>query len=68
MEKFGITEIDPAGERFNPDYHQAMTIQQNDELEPNTVVTVMQKGYMLNDRLLRPAMVVVSKPSEQSSA
>lgn len=62
MEKFGIRQIDPQGERFDPDRHQAMSMQPNAELEPNTVMAVMQKGYLLNDRLLRPAMVVVSKP------
>lgn len=61
MEKFGIQQIDPQGERFDPDRHQAMSMQPNAEMEPNTVMTVMQKGYLLNDRLLRPAMVVVSK-------
>jgi molecular chaperone GrpE len=61
MEKFGIQQIDPQGDRFDPDCHQAMSMQPNAELEPNTVMTVMQKGYLLNDRLLRPAMVVVSK-------
>jgi molecular chaperone GrpE len=66
MEKFGIRQIDPQGERFDPDRHQAMSIQPNAELEPSTVMTVMQKGYLLNDRLLRPAMVVVSKaPSDE---
>ncbi|WP_018234071.1 nucleotide exchange factor GrpE [Thioalkalivibrio thiocyanodenitrificans] len=61
MEKFGVEPVDPQGERFDPDRHQAMSMQENAELEPNTVMTVMQKGYLLNDRLLRPAMVIVSK-------
>jgi molecular chaperone GrpE len=61
MEKFGIEPVDPGGERFDPDRHQAMSMQDNAELEPNTIMTVMQKGYLLNDRLLRPAMVIVSK-------
>jgi molecular chaperone GrpE len=61
MEKFNIEEVDPQGEPFNPELHQAMTIQQSSELEPNTIATVMQKGYTLNGRLLRPAMVIVSK-------
>lgn len=63
LEKHGITEINPQGERFNPDLHQAVSVQENAELDPNTVTIVMQKGYVLNDRLLRPAMVVVSKAS-----
>jgi molecular chaperone GrpE len=58
--KFGITEIDPQFERFNPEFHQAMSMQERTDVEPNTVVTVVQKGYLLNDRLLRPAMVIVS--------
>jgi molecular chaperone GrpE len=58
--KFGITEINPQLERFNPDFHQAMSMQERTDVEPNTVVTVVQKGYLLNDRLLRPAMVIVS--------
>ncbi|MBI5460727.1 MAG: nucleotide exchange factor GrpE [Gammaproteobacteria bacterium] len=61
LEKFGITEVNPQGERFNPQFHEAMSIQPRADLEPNTVVAVMQKGYLLNDRLIRPAMVIVSK-------
>ena len=61
FEKHGLEVIDPEGEPFNPDHHQAMSMQENAELEPNTVMTVMQKGYLLNDRLIRPAMVIVSK-------
>ena len=66
MGKFGITEVNPQLERFNPDFHQAMSMQQRADVEPNTVVTVVQKGYLLNDRLLRPAMVIVSHPPEKS--
>ncbi|MFN2309154.1 MAG: nucleotide exchange factor GrpE [Gammaproteobacteria bacterium] len=61
MEKFGIAELDPQGERFNPQLHEAMSTQPRADVEPNTVVTVVQKGYLLNDRLIRPAMVIVSK-------
>lgn len=61
MNKFGITEVDPQGQPFNPEQHQAMTMQPSEEYSPNTVMAVMQKGYLLNERLLRPAMVVVSK-------
>ena len=60
MEKFGVSEVDPKGEKFNPERHQAMAMQQSDTAEPNTVMTVYQKGYLLNDRLIRPAMVVVA--------
>ncbi len=61
MEKFHIEEIDPAGEKFNPDLHQAMSMQEVEGYESNTVISVMQKGYRLGDRLLRPALVMVAK-------
>jgi molecular chaperone GrpE len=61
MDKFAITEISPQDEAFNPDYHQAMSMQEREDVEPNTVITVVQKGYLLHDRLIRPAMVIVSK-------
>jgi molecular chaperone GrpE len=61
MERHGITPVDPQGETFNPELHQAMTAQESAECAPNTVLQVLQKGYRLHDRLLRPAMVVVSK-------
>lgn len=59
--KHGVETVNPEGEKFDPQHHQAMSIQDSDEHDPNTVMTVMQKGYKLNDRLVRPAMVVVSK-------
>ena len=59
--KFGLKEINPEGETFNPEMHQAMSIQESPEHEPNTVMFVMQKGYELNGRVIRPAMVMVSK-------
>ncbi|MEK6749826.1 MAG: nucleotide exchange factor GrpE [Pseudomonadota bacterium] len=61
MEKFGVVEIVPVGEKFNSDRHLAMSSQETDECAPNTVLNVIQKGYLLSDRLIRPAMVVVSK-------
>jgi len=64
LEKFNIVEINPVGESFDPNHHQAMTMQSSNEYEPNTVIAVMQKGYLLNDRLLRPAMVIVSKVAD----
>ncbi len=67
LQKFAIAEIDPAGEAFDPNFHQAMTMQESAEHEPNTVISVMQKGYTLHDRLLRPAMVIVVKPPEQTT-
>ena len=66
LEKFGVSEVDPKGEKFNPERHQAMAVQETPKAEPNTVLTVYQKGYLLNDRLIRPAMVVVSSaPAEK---
>lgn len=61
MEKFGIEALNPMGDSFDPALHQAMTLQESADHKPNTVMAVMQKGYLLNDRLIRPAMVVVSK-------
>ena len=60
-EKFNIRQMDPVGEPFDPQLHQAMSMVENPDVEPNTVVTVVQKGYTLNDRVIRPAMVMVSK-------
>ena len=65
--KFNIVAIDPMGQPFNPEQHQAMLMQEVEGAEPNTVVNVFQKGYMLNGRLLRPAMVVVAKAAEKPS-
>jgi len=61
LQKVGISPVDPQGEAFNPEFHQAMSMQETADAEPNTVIAVMQKGYLLNERLVRPAMVVVSK-------
>lgn len=61
VEKFGVKAVDPQGEAFNPEHHQAIGMQPSEEFDSNTVMTVMQKGYMLNDRLLRPAMVMVAQ-------
>ncbi|ALM91118.1 nucleotide exchange factor GrpE [Alteromonas stellipolaris] len=61
IEKFGLSLIDPQGEIFNPDLHQAMSMQESADHAPNTVMAVMQKGYQINGRLLRPAMVMVSR-------
>ena len=61
LKKFNVEQIDPHGEPFNPELHSAMTAIPNPEMEPNTVMEVFQKGYTLNSRLIRPAMVVVSK-------
>ncbi|MGM0984849.1 MAG: nucleotide exchange factor GrpE [Pseudomonadota bacterium] len=61
LAKFGVEVVDPHGEPFDPQYHEAMAMVPNPEMEPNTVMEVMQKGYLLNGRLVRPAMVVVSQ-------
>jgi molecular chaperone GrpE len=60
LKKFKVEAIDPHGEPFDPELHQAMSMVPNPDVEPNTVLTVFQKGYTLNGRLVRPAMVVVS--------
>lgn len=61
MKKFNLEEIDPQGEPFDPEMHQAMSMLESADVVPNTVINVFQKGYRLNGRLIRPAMVVVSK-------
>ena len=61
MDKFGVEQIDPDGSPFDPEEHQAMGMQPRDDVAPNTVVAVVQKGYKLNGRLVRPAMVMVSQ-------
>jgi molecular chaperone GrpE len=61
FKKFSIEQIDPLGEPFNPQLHQAVVMHEAPDAEPNTVISVMQKGYTLHGRVLRPAMVVVSK-------
>lgn len=64
--RFNVVAINPEGEPFDPQFHQAMSMVENPNVEPNTVTVVMQKGYTLNDRLLRPAMVMVSRPATSS--
>ncbi len=61
MEKFNVVQVNPEGEPFDPELHQAMSTQPRDDVPPNTVVAVVQKGYTLNGRLVRPAMVMVSQ-------
>jgi len=61
LDKSGVKQINPIGETFNPEFHQAMTMIEVPGAEPNSVIDCMQKGYELNGRLLRPAMVVVAK-------
>ncbi len=64
FEKFSLEEVDPLGEAFDPNLHEAMTMQESTEHEPNSVLTVVQKGYTLHGRLIRPAMVIVAKAAE----
>ena len=61
LAKYGVETVDPQGEPFNPETAQAMSMVEQPDVEPNSVVAVMQRGYLLNGRLLRPAMVMVSK-------
>ncbi len=61
MEKFNVEQVNPEGQPFNPEHHQAMSMVPAEGVEPNTVVAVVQKGYLLNGRLMRPAMVMVAK-------
>ena len=61
LEKHGLKQIDPLGEAFDPEQHQAISMIEDKDAESNTVINVMQKGFSLNDRLIRPAMVVVAK-------
>ena len=64
LAKFNLEQMNPEGEPFDPKLHQAVSMVENNEVEPNTVLSVMQRGYILSGRLIRPAMVVVSKASE----
>ena len=61
LEKFGVKIIDPQGEKFNPELHEAVSMQEIEDSESGIIIAVMQKGYLLNDRLIRPAMVIVAK-------
>ena len=61
LERHGVEQIDPLGEKFDPEFHEAVTLQPSDEHEPDTVTTVIQKGYRLHQRLIRPATVIVAQ-------
>ncbi len=61
MERFDITVVDPAGEPFDPEFHEAISVMPSENVEPGSVLTVVQKGYSLNGRLLRPALVIVAE-------
>ncbi len=61
LEKFGVKEINPLNEIFNPAFHEVMMAQENNQVAPNTILTVMQKGYQLHERVIRPARVMIAK-------
>ena len=61
FDKFNVAEVEPTGQKFDPHRHQAISTAESDA-EPNTVVQTLQKGYLLHDRVIRPALVIVSKP------
>ncbi|MCK8515783.1 nucleotide exchange factor GrpE [Methylonatrum kenyense] len=65
LERFDIKLVDPVGEKFDPELHEAMAMQPSREHAPNTVIQVVQKGYALHDRLLRPAMVIVARAADE---
>ena len=68
LERFGVTEVDPAGEPFDPEMHEAMSMMPAENVEPGSVAQVIQKGYALNGRLLRPARVIVAAEPPQTGA
>jgi len=68
LERHGVTKLNPEGEKFDPNFHQAIFEVPNPELPANTVVQVMQAGYAIGDRVLRPAMVGVSKGGPKVAA
>ena len=67
LDKLGVSELDPVGQPFDPDFHQAMTVEESTEAAPGTILKVMQKGFLLNDRLVRPALVIVAKGAGDST-
>lgn len=68
LERFGVTEVDPEGEPFDPELHEAMSMMPSEKVEPGSVAQVVQKGYSLNGRLLRPAMVIVAAETPPADA
>lgn len=66
FDKHSLNVVNPMGENFNPDLHEAMSMQEDATAKPGTVITVLQKGYQLHDRLLRPALVVVAKAPQNA--
>ncbi|MCZ6560104.1 MAG: nucleotide exchange factor GrpE, partial [Gammaproteobacteria bacterium] len=68
MDRFSISELDPLGEAFDPEFHEAMTTQPSEEYKPGQVMEVIQKGYCIHDRLLRPARVIIAAEAEKPDA
>ena len=68
MEKFGVREVNPQGAKFDHNLHEAMAMAPTDQAEPNTVIQVVQKGYLLNERLIRPAKVIVAQAAPKPAA
>ena len=68
LERYGVAALDPEGEPFDPEFHEAMSMMPSDTVEPGSVLNVIQKGYALNGRLLRPAMVIVAAESSDEDA
>ena len=68
LERFSISELDPLGEEFDPELHEAMTTQPSEEYQPGQVMAVIQKGYRIHDRLLRPARVIIATEAENQEA
>jgi molecular chaperone GrpE len=68
FEKSGVSVVDPVGQPFNPEFHEAMATQPSGEAAPGTVLAVVQKGYLLNGRLLRPARVLVARNPDPAAS
>ena len=66
LSRFGCTVLETIGKTFDPNFHEAVSQEESSKVEPNTVLKELQKGYMLKERLLRPAMVIVSKPASEA--
>ncbi|XBC38397.1 MAG: nucleotide exchange factor GrpE [Buchnera aphidicola (Floraphis meitanensis)] len=66
LKQFGLEPIDDSNILFDPNIHQAITMKHSNDIKENYVISIMQKGYLLNGRLLRPAMVIVSKPNDKT--
>ena len=66
LERYGVTPVNAGGKKFDPNYHQAVSTQPSDDVEENIVLEEYQKGYLIHDRLLRPAMVVVSAAGQKA--